>query len=470
MSAAPKSPYRQLQARAKALGIPANQSGVVLKTLLDEADDGGSGFAIPSPSQTRALDLKNVRHANTASYENGGGDDEDDKDKDVAIDRKAFRANTRSQLVFHRRPLTTAYYAGLATYRFLLWAVTYMVTHKLFLYLVLPVGLVWTGLAHSDGAHTPAVEEATYNLKFVLWWLGLGILSSIGLGTGMHSGMLFLFPHILKVVYSAERCHTVDFETRHNMWFNPEMPQTQLTFDCVTQADAPLPSFVDMWKKVVLAALIWGIGTAIGEIPPYQVSYMASVAGEKDEELEAELEDVNADASKESYMVQSFQGMKKWMIDFIQRNGFMGVYLMSAWPNAAFDLVGMCCGHFQMDFWTFFGATVLGKAFTLRPIQAAIFVGIFSAQFRPKLIAGLGGIVPVFGEKVATFVSEKVEGFITNVESGGDNNPKAGYIAAVWAMLVLSLVAFFIKSTLEAAAQDTVLELDDAEKKKLKLE
>ena len=49
----------------------------------------------------------------------------------------------------------------------------------------------------------------------------------------MHSGMLFLFPHILKVVYSAEKCRTVDFETRHNMWFNPEMPQTQLTFDCV---------------------------------------------------------------------------------------------------------------------------------------------------------------------------------------------------------------------------------------------
>ena len=42
------------------------------------------------------------------------------------------------------------------------------------------------------------------------------------------------------------------------------MPQTQLTFDCATQEDAPLPSFVDMWKKVVLAALIWGIGTAIG--------------------------------------------------------------------------------------------------------------------------------------------------------------------------------------------------------------
>jgi vacuole membrane protein 1 len=33
----------------------------------------------------------------------------------------------------------------------------------------------------------------------VVWWVGLGVLSSIGLGTGMHSGLLFLFPHMLKV-------------------------------------------------------------------------------------------------------------------------------------------------------------------------------------------------------------------------------------------------------------------------------
>ena len=35
--------------------------------------------------------------------------------------------------------------------------------------------------------------------SWAVWWLGLGILSSIGLGTGMHSGLLFLFPHMLKV-------------------------------------------------------------------------------------------------------------------------------------------------------------------------------------------------------------------------------------------------------------------------------
>ena len=49
-------------------------------------------------------------------------------------------------------------------------------------------------------AHSRIVAE------FVVWWVGLGVLSSIGLGTGMHSGLLFLFPHILKVCRSAEAC------------------------------------------------------------------------------------------------------------------------------------------------------------------------------------------------------------------------------------------------------------------------
>jgi hypothetical protein len=43
---------------------------------------------------------------------------------------------------------------------------------------------------------TSSLQEWTL---YVSWWLGLGVLSSIGLGTGMHSGLLFLFPHMLKV-------------------------------------------------------------------------------------------------------------------------------------------------------------------------------------------------------------------------------------------------------------------------------
>lgn len=34
----------------------------------------------------------------------------------------------------------------------------------------------------------------------------------------------------------------------------------------------------------------------------------------------------------------------------------------SAWPNAFFDLCGICCGHFQMPFWSFLTGVILGKA------------------------------------------------------------------------------------------------------------
>ena len=50
-----------------------------------------------------------------------------------------------------------------------------------------------------SGAAEGQLAQAEEWVEFAVWWLGLGVLSSIGLGTGMHSGLLFLFPHMLKV-------------------------------------------------------------------------------------------------------------------------------------------------------------------------------------------------------------------------------------------------------------------------------
>ena len=53
--------------------------------------------------------------------------------------------------------------------------------------------------------------------------------------------------------------------------------------------------------------------------------------------------------------------MQAWMMRLIQRHGFLGILLLASWPNAAFDLCGICCGAFRMPFWEFFGATLIGK-------------------------------------------------------------------------------------------------------------
>jgi hypothetical protein len=36
---------------------------------------------------------------------------------------------------------------------------------------------------------------------------------------------------------------------------------------------------MDLFHKVALTAMLWGAGTAIGEVPPYFLSYQASKAG-----------------------------------------------------------------------------------------------------------------------------------------------------------------------------------------------
>jgi hypothetical protein len=41
-------------------------------------------------------------------------------------------------------------------------------------------------------------------------------------------------------------------------------------------------------------------------------------------------------------------------------------------PNPLFDLAGITCGHFLVPFWTFFGATLIGKAVIKMHIQVGI--------------------------------------------------------------------------------------------------
>ncbi|CAN0432078.1 unnamed protein product, partial [Hapterophycus canaliculatus] len=48
-----------------------------------------------------------------------------------------------------------------------------------------------------------------------------------------------------------------------------------------------------------------------------------------------------------------------WMIGLLKEKGFLGVFLLASVPNMAFDLCGMCCGHFMMPFSTFFSAVLL---------------------------------------------------------------------------------------------------------------
>jgi hypothetical protein len=61
-------------------------------------------------------------------------------------------------------------------------------------------------------------------------------------------------------------------------------PQAAVThhvhFECgAGGADAAPPSFTNLFLKLLPAGVLWGAGTALGEIPPYLVSYSAAKLG-----------------------------------------------------------------------------------------------------------------------------------------------------------------------------------------------
>ena len=55
---------------------------------------------------------------------------------------------------------------------------------------------------------------------FALYWIGLGVASSVGLGSGLHTFILYLGPHIAQVVIAANQCNKV-----------PEMTPSRWNFD-----------------------------------------------------------------------------------------------------------------------------------------------------------------------------------------------------------------------------------------------
>mmetsp|Transcript_29225 Transcript_29225/g.56453 ORF Transcript_29225/g.56453 Transcript_29225/m.56453 type:complete len:498 (+) Transcript_29225:137-1630(+) len=223
-----------------------------------------------------------------------------------------------------------------------------------------------------------------YKLELALfeavWWLVLGILSSIGFGSGLHSGIMFLWPFVMQVVINAEAKGTTKFYAVYN---HPCLYQAwgthndgSLTF---------LNQLILVWPSVIL----WGAGTAIGELPPYFITRAARRAGRRDDAFEAELEEAKGKSDVLSRL-------KVWTIAFTERNGFLGIFLLASWPNAAFDMCGMACGWLEMPFWTFFGATLLGKSLVKTTVQSAVCIGVFSKTFFEVISAALDA-VDVFG-------------------------------------------------------------------------
>uniref|UniRef100_A0AAX7TK28 Vacuole membrane protein 1 n=1 Tax=Astatotilapia calliptera TaxID=8154 RepID=A0AAX7TK28_ASTCA len=296
-------------------------------------------------------------------------------------------SDEREALVLWKKPLLTLHYFTLEllitlkgwTWR--LWQQRQTVFGLLTLLTLLSIAY------RIEGAHT---QYVCYMEKKTLWcayWVGLGILSSVGLGTGLHTFLLYL-----------------------------------------------------------------GVGTAIGELPPYFMARAARLSGtEPDDEDYQEFEEMldQAEATQD-FSSRAKVGVQK----LIQKVGFFGILACASIPNPLFDLAGITCGHFLVPFWTFFGATLIGKALIKMHIQKLFVIITFSKHIVEQMVSLIGS-VPLLGAALQKPFREYLEAQKAKLHHlTGEGIPaEESWLSWLFEKVVVIMVCFFVCSIVNSMAQ-----------------
>ncbi|XP_061106465.1 vacuole membrane protein 1-like isoform X1 [Conger conger] len=312
-------------------------------------------------------------------------------------ERKQRDREERLELLLWRKPLVTLHYFLLESLITLKdW--TCRLCQQRATVLAVLLGLACFSFMYSvEGTHQKYVQRLEKKLLWCVYWLGLGVLSSVGLGTGLHTFLLYLGPHIASVTLAAYECSSVNF---------PEPPYPdQIT--CPQEEGAE--GSISLWaiiSKVRLEACMWGAGTAIGELPPYFMARAARLSGtEPDDEDYAEFEEMLEQAEN----AQDIPTRAKLAVQkMVQKIGFFGILACASIPNPLFDLAGITCGHFLVPFWTFFGATLIGKAVIKMHIQKLFVIITFSRHIVEQMVS-LIGAVPLLGASLQKPFREYLE-------------------------------------------------------------
>ncbi|KAF5736856.1 vacuole membrane protein 1-like [Tripterygium wilfordii] len=224
-----------------------------------------------------------------------------------------------------------------------------------------------------DGPHEKHVEELSHYLHFGLWWIALGVASSIGLGSGLHTFVLYLGPHIALFTIKAMQCGRVDLKSAPYDTIQLKRGPSWLDKDCdefgpplFTSSHGTRVPLSSLLPQIQIEAILWGLGTALGELPPYFISRAARLSGSKVDAME-ELDDSSSEDN--GVVATHLKQIKRWLLSHSQHMNFFTILVLASVPNPLFDLAGIMCGQFGIPFWKFFLATSIGKAIIKTHIQ-----------------------------------------------------------------------------------------------------
>jgi hypothetical protein len=148
------------------------------------------------------------------------------------------------------------------------------------------------------------------------------------------------------------------------------------------------------------------------------------------------------------------------MIDFMQAWGWWGVFAMAAWPNAAFDLCGICCGAFRMPFWTFFTAVVAGKAVVKVTGQAVACILFFSPTYQARATETVAAVAEVLSPAAAAKIRTGVQRWVAKFDASASAVavvPGGGAVSldlkAAWNAVITAFVGSFVLSAISQFAQ-----------------
>ncbi|GLU08859.1 hypothetical protein SLE2022_257430 [Rubroshorea leprosula] len=310
-----------------------------------------------------------------------------------------------------------------------------------------------------DGPHEKHIKELSEYARFGLWWIALGVASSIGLGSGLHTFVLYLGPHIALFTIKAMQCGRVDLKSapydtiqlkRGPSWLDKSCEEFgPPLFQSSHGLQVPLSNIL---PKVQMEAILWGVGTTLGELPPYFISRAASMSGSKVNSME-ELEDSSSEDN--GFMATHLKLIKCWLWSHIQHLNFFTILVLASVPNPLFDLAGIMCGQFGIPFWKFFLATLLGKAIFKTHIQTVFIISVCNNQLLDwieneliwvlSLVPGFDTFLPELTAKLHA-VKDKYLAAPHPVPTNIKVNKWDFSFASMWNTIVwLMLMNFFIK-------------------------
>ena len=200
-------------------------------------------------------------------------------------------------------------------------------------------------------AINPVFSNAYNVFIFILYWFILGLLSTIGFGFGLQTGVLFMLPYILHIHNVSTDCLNTEFAIIGSD-----------KYKCLSDTIDPYLR-LSIFFKCVPAVFIWASGSALGELPPFLIAKYT----ETDNNTDVLMKD-------NSFMMRQIEKC-------IKKYRFLTVLLFASWPNVTFDMCGLMCGYYNFSLKEFLIPTFIGKVFIKASGQLFLIVYFYSEEY-----------------------------------------------------------------------------------------